>query len=872
MSPRSTIFISAVSKELKSARELVANTLTFLGADPVWQDIFGTEQGDLREMLHRQIDECQGVVQLVGKRYGAEPPTIDEPFGRVSYTQYEALYAEKRGKKVWYLVLDEDFPVDNEQPESDELHELQAAYRQRLRTGPTLCYSVGSLEALEVSVIKLRNDLVPLRSRVWRLTDLLGRRGEQADAKMARSETLERKERVQPVRDEDVQFSAYRPRTMYVGKWHTWLTFAYRGPGGPDEPDPAIEVERQARATLGAEFDDDKYVEARQESAAALPRESTITIIPEVTGLKFNPPQRSFIWQEPVHREEFRASASPDSVDQTLRGKITVFLGALVLAEINVKVVVASAAEAPTNENLESKKPLVSDRARVYRKIFASYSRRDHVVVDHLEKLAAALGDRYSRDIHEIRAGEIWSHRLEEMIREADIFQLFWSSNSMRSKYVRQEWEYALALGRPNFIRPTYWESPMPSDSSQSLPPASLRSLHFQRIPIASHDGPVLEPALAPRARSSALPSRPLKRGARKGKKVAIGALSMIIFFIGLSAWTLQQKNDTAADDARNKGVAGMSLGEGRSIPASVTLDWAHWQRILVDEEARYREAIKLQEEELGPEHPDTLRSRNSLADTLHALGKYTDAAAEYRDVLKLREKMLGPQHVDTLQSRNSLANTLCDLGKYAEAGTEYLKVIELQERMLGPENPDVLKSRNKLAETLREQAKYADAEAEHRAVLKLRERVLGPEHRDTLGSRNSLAWTLVEAGKYAEAEQEIRPTLEIIQRNLGPKDLLALAGRDTLGESLRGQGKFPEAVSLFREALIAAEDTLGTQNPITIEIAYHLALCLKAEGHLTSAKEFAQRAAEGASKGLGANHPDTVKYEKLWQELQAKK
>ena len=66
MSPRPTIFTSAVSKELRSARQLVANTLTFLGYEPVWQDIFGTEGGDLRQMLRQQIDQCKGVVQLVG--------------------------------------------------------------------------------------------------------------------------------------------------------------------------------------------------------------------------------------------------------------------------------------------------------------------------------------------------------------------------------------------------------------------------------------------------------------------------------------------------------------------------------------------------------------------------------------------------------------------------------------------------------------------------------------------------------------------------------------------------------------------------------------------------------------------------------------
>jgi hypothetical protein len=51
MTPRPLIFISAVSQELRSARQLVANTLTFLGYQPIWQEIFGTESGDLRDLF-----------------------------------------------------------------------------------------------------------------------------------------------------------------------------------------------------------------------------------------------------------------------------------------------------------------------------------------------------------------------------------------------------------------------------------------------------------------------------------------------------------------------------------------------------------------------------------------------------------------------------------------------------------------------------------------------------------------------------------------------------------------------------------------------------------------------------------------------------
>lgn len=98
-----------MSRELRSARQLVANTLSYLGYEPVWQEIFGTESGDLRSVLRGKINNCKGVVQLIGQCYGAEPAAPDEQLGRVSYTQYEALYARQRGKKVWYLFIDESF-------------------------------------------------------------------------------------------------------------------------------------------------------------------------------------------------------------------------------------------------------------------------------------------------------------------------------------------------------------------------------------------------------------------------------------------------------------------------------------------------------------------------------------------------------------------------------------------------------------------------------------------------------------------------------------------------------------------------------------------------------------------------------------------
>ena len=86
-----SVFISCVSPEFGQTRSKVANILTGLAYTPVFQEIFGTESGDLRQVLRDKIDTCAGLIQIVGHGYGAEPPTVDAGYGRLSYTQFEFL-------------------------------------------------------------------------------------------------------------------------------------------------------------------------------------------------------------------------------------------------------------------------------------------------------------------------------------------------------------------------------------------------------------------------------------------------------------------------------------------------------------------------------------------------------------------------------------------------------------------------------------------------------------------------------------------------------------------------------------------------------------------------------------------------------------
>src|SRR5271165_2866873 len=183
---RPTVFISCVSPEFHQTRSRVAAILTRLAYAPVIQEIFGTEPGDLRQVLRDKIDACEGLIQIVGQGYGAEPPTVDANYGRVSYTQFEFLYAREKKKNTWLIFAGQactrdtpldrlDLPLPNDPAHPDpasyraERRALQLAYSDKRRNDGHLYYDATSDTDLDLKVERLRDELAELRRafKLW---------------------------------------------------------------------------------------------------------------------------------------------------------------------------------------------------------------------------------------------------------------------------------------------------------------------------------------------------------------------------------------------------------------------------------------------------------------------------------------------------------------------------------------------------------------------------------------------------------------------------------------------------------------------------------------------------------------------------------
>jgi hypothetical protein len=286
--------------------------------------------------------------------------------------------------------------------------------------------------------------------------------------------------------DEDVRFTVYRPRGLRPGRWSSMLVFAHKTDliVDPDRGpiDPTETVSRRATAFFGGT----QVPPVAADASTGLALGARLRIVPDLPGVRCNPPVAEVEWLEPVHETQFRLLAGPELDGARVRGAVRVWCGPLIVAEVSLTVPVSAAKDVdPT--------PAAEPLAR-YRRIFPSYSHDDTDVVARFGDAARALGDDFLQDVLTLRAGEQWSPRLLELIESADVFQLFWSSNSMRSTYCREEWEHALALGRPSFVRPVYWEDPLPQEPGLGLPPDGLLALHFVKVPVVRPPTAVAEP------------------------------------------------------------------------------------------------------------------------------------------------------------------------------------------------------------------------------------------------------------------------------------------------------------------------------------------------------------------------------------------
>lgn len=266
--------------------------------------------------------------------------------------------------------------------------------------------------------------------------------------------------------------------------------------------------------------------------------------------------------------------------------------------------------------------------------------------------------------------------------------------------------------------------------------------------------------------------------------------------------------------------------------------------------------ALKIDEDTLGPEHPNVARDLIGLGRVLHDLGDLDAAKASYERALKIDEAAFSPEHPTLARDLLSLGRVLGDLGNLRAAKACYERALKIDEAAHGPDHPSVAIGANSLGLVLRALGDLAGAKARFERALKIDEAVSGPDHPNTARSINNLGLVLKELGDLHAAKTFFERALRIDEAVYGPNHPSVATRINNLGLVLKKLGDLDTAKSCFERALKIDEAVYGPNHPSVATRINNLGLVFQGLDDPDAAKACFERAVKIVEAAYGPDHP----------------
>jgi tetratricopeptide (TPR) repeat protein len=250
----------------------------------------------------------------------------------------------------------------------------------------------------------------------------------------------------------------------------------------------------------------------------------------------------------------------------------------------------------------------------------------------------------------------------------------------------------------------------------------------------------------------------------------------------------------------------------------------------------RLEATLRARESKLGPDHPDTLVSRNNLAMAYLDSGCIAEALPRLEATLRARESKLGPDHPDTLVSRNSLAMAYGAAGREAEAIALLEATLRARESKLGPDHPDTLDSRNDLGVAFWRVGRLDQSIPLFERVMKQMAAKLGPDHPQTVNTMANLGVNYLDARR---SEEGARLMEEALRRARGRPDALAKTAwvGPQLAAVYQALGRWDQAEPLLRDSLARQRATEPPESPALAALLAQVGMALLQQGKYSEAE-----------------------------------
>nr|WP_255495015.1 FxSxx-COOH system tetratricopeptide repeat protein [Nocardia sp. GTS18] len=258
----------------------------------------------------------------------------------------------------------------------------------------------------------------------------------------------------------------------------------------------------------------------------------------------------------------------------------------------------------------------------------------------------------------------------------------------------------------------------------------------------------------------------------------------------------------------------------------------------------------------LGPEHPDTIASREGLANAYWLAGRTDEAIDLLERTVADEESLLGRRRPSAHAPRNALALAYESAGRLHEAVHLLEQTLAENERSLGPDDPATLRTCHDLAFTYRSSGRLDEAVRLFERVVTGSKRVLGEDDPETLSARDGLAGTYMLVNRTPEGIELFYRTLADRTRVLGPDHPHTLMSGHNLAYAYRSANRVEESILLFKETLAHQERLLGLNHLHTLTSCLNLADTYMSANQRTQAIALYQRAVSDFELTYGSDHP----------------
>lgn len=276
-------------------------------------------------------------------------------------------------------------------------------------------------------------------------------------------------------------------------------------------------------------------------------------------------------------------------------------------------------------------------------------------------------------------------------------------------------------------------------------------------------------------------------------RRAALGAIAIVGSFADGNAEHVTEADRWA------KVAAGLVARNGNAPQLAVHL--LHQRLRVATARGDHQAAAALAQERadlVGEHFPDEPKrlgpAMYDLAATKFRLGKYADALPLFDKALALDIEALGPLHPSTGLSRQSVGATLLALRRTEEALVQLRAVLELREATHGKDSATLI---NPLQNISMAEAELGDIDAAlvtNERALRIAKATFGPDHPRTGVLQNAVGASNFECGKVEAAVSHYAEALRILTTPDDPDELEVALTWVNLAEALHAQGNLEEA------------------------------------------------------------------------------